>query len=144
MVELALVKLANRLIETFEKSKARRSDAGFDDAAVIGLARAGDEAALLHAVKEAGHVRVVRNHAVTDAAAGEAMGLGAAKNAEDVVLRPCEAMGLEELLGFEAERIGGFLKGDEDAVFQGKSGVGKNAATHAGTIIVMTINVKRK
>jgi hypothetical protein len=72
------------------------------------------------------------------------MGLGAAKNVEDVVLRPCEAMGLEELLGFEAERIGGFLKGDEDAVFQGKSGVGKNAATHAGTIIVMTINVKRK
>ena len=116
-MELALVKLANRLIETFEKSKARRSDAGFDDAAVIGLARAGDEAALLHAVKEASHVRVVRNHAVTDAAAGEAMGLGAAKNAEDVVPRPCEAMGLEELLGFEAERIGGFLKGDEDAVF---------------------------
>jgi hypothetical protein len=144
MVELALVKLANRLIETFEKSKARGSDAGFDDAAVIGLARAGDEAALLHAVKEAGHVRVVRNHAVTDAAAGEAFWLGAAKNAEDVVLSAGEAMGLEELLGFEAEGIGGFLEGDKNAVFQGKRGTGKNAATHEGTIVVMTINVKRK
>ena len=144
MVELALVKLANRLIETFEKSKARRSDAGFDDAAVIGLARAGDEAALLHAVEEAGHIRVVRNHAVADDAAGEAIGLGAAKNAEDVVLRAGEAMGLEELLGLEAEGIGSFLEGDEEAVLDGKSGMGKSAATHADTIVVMTTNVKRK
>jgi hypothetical protein len=144
MVELALVKLANRMIETFEKSKARRGDAGFDDAAVIGLAGAGDEAALFHAVEEPGHVRVVRNHAVADAAASEAIGLGAAKNAEDVVLRASEAMGLEELLGFEAERIRGFLEGNEEAVLDGKSGVGKSAAAHAGTIVVMTTNVKRK
>ena len=144
MVELALVKLANRLIETFEKSEARGGDAGFDDAAVIGLAGTGDEAALLHAVEEAGHIRVVRNHALSDAAAGEAIGLCAAKNAEDVVLSTGEAMGLEELLGFEAERIGGFLEGDEDAVFQGKKGEGKRTATHAGTIVVVTINVKRK
>jgi hypothetical protein len=144
MVELALVKLANRMIETFEKSKARGGDAGFDDAAVIGLARAGDEAALLHAVEEPGHVRVVRNHAVADAAAREAIGLGAAKNAEDVVLRAGEAMGLEELLSFEAEGIRGFLEGDEEAVLDGKSGMGNSAATHAGTIVVMTTNVKRK
>ena len=144
MAELALVKLANRLIETFKKSEARRGDAGFDDAAVNGLASAGDEAALLHAVEEAGHIRVVRNHALTDAAAGEAIGLCAAKNAEDVVLCAGKAMGLEELLGFEAEGIGGFLEGDEDAVFQGKKGMGKWAATHADTIVVMTTNVKRK
>jgi hypothetical protein len=144
MVELALVKLANRMIETFEKSKARGGDAGFDDTAVIGLAGAGDEAALFHAIKEPGHVRVVRNHAVADAAASQAIGLGAAKNAEDVVLRASEAMGLKELLGFEAERIRGLLEGNEDAVLDGKSGVGKSAAAHAGTIVVMTTNVKRK
>ena len=144
MVELALVKLANRMIETLEKSKARGGDAGFDDAAVIGLAGAGDEAALFHAVKESGHIRVVRNHAVADDAAGEAIGLGAAKNAEDVVLRAGETVGLEELLGFEAEGIGGFLEGDEEAVLNGESGMGKSAATHAGTIVVMTTNVKRK
>jgi hypothetical protein len=144
MVELALVKLANRMIETFEKSKARGGDAGFDDTAVIGLAGAGDEAALFHAIKEPGHVRVVRNHAVADAAASQAIGLGAAKNAEDVVLRASEAMGLKELLGFEAERIRGLLEGNEDAVLDGKSGVGKSAATHADTIVVMTTNVKRK
>jgi hypothetical protein len=144
MVELALVKLANRMIETFEKSKARGGDAGFDDAAVMGLAGAGDEAALFHAVKESGHVRVVRNHAAADAAAREAIGLGAAKNAEDVVLRAGEAMGLEELLGFEAEGIGGLLEGDEEAVLHGKRRMRKSAATHPGTIVVMTTNVKRK
>ena len=122
MVELALVKLANRLIEIFQKSETRGGDAGFDDAAVIGLARAGDEAALFHAVEEAGHVRVVRNHAFADAAAGEAFGLGATKNAKDIVLRAGEAVRLEELLGFEAEGVGGLLEGDEDAVLEGKSG----------------------
>jgi hypothetical protein len=86
----------------------------------------------------------VRNHAFTDAAASEALGLSAAKNAEDIVLRAGEALGLEELLGFETQGIGSFLKGDEDAVFQGQSGVGSWAATHEHTIVVMTTNVKRK
>jgi len=144
MAELALVKLANRLIETFEKGKARGGDAGFDDAAVIGLAGAGDEAALLHAVEETGHIRVVRNHAVADAGASEAFGLGAAKNAEDVVLRASKAMGFEELFRFEAQGIGGFLEGNKDAVLQGKRGKGNRAATHGDTIVVMTTNVKRK
>src|SRR5580698_4293940 len=107
MAELALVKLANRLIETFQKSEARGSDAGFDDATVVGLACARDEAALFHAVEETGHVRVVGDHAFAYAAAGEAGGFGAAKNAEDVVLRAGEAMRLEELLAFEAEVVGG-------------------------------------
>ncbi len=86
----------------------------------------------------------MRNHAAADAAAREAIGLGAAKNAEDVVLRAGEAMGLEELLGFEAEGIGGLLEGDEEAVLHGKRRMRKSAATHPGTIVVMTTNVKRK
>jgi hypothetical protein len=91
-MELTLVKLANRLIETFQKSETRGSDSGFDDAAVVGLAGARDEAALLHAVEKAGHVRVVGNHAFADAAAGEACRFGATENAEDVVLGAGEAM----------------------------------------------------
>lgn len=144
VAKLALMKLANRLIETFQNSETRRCYAGFDDAAVIGLARTSDEASLFHAVEEAGHVRVVRDHAIADTAAGEAFGFGAAKNAEDVVLRAGEAMWLEELLGFEAEEIGGFLEGNEHAVFQGKSWTDIGAATHEDTIVVVTTNVKRK
>ena len=90
------------------------------------------------------HVRVVRNHAFADAAAGEACGFGAAKNAEDIVLRAGEAMRLEELLGFEAEGIGGLLEGDEDGVLHRKRSAGEIAATHGATIVVVTTNVKRK
>lgn len=144
MAELLLVELANRLIETFQKSESRGSYAGFDDASVVGLARTSDEASLFHAVEEAGHVRVVRDHAIADAAAGEAFGFGAAKNAEDVVLRAGEATWLEELLGLEAEEIGGFLERNENAVFQGKSWADIGAATHEDTIVVMTTSVKRK
>jgi hypothetical protein len=144
VVELALVKLANRLIETFQKSESRWGDAGFDDAAVVGLALAHDEAALFHAVEEACHVRVMRNHAFADAAAGEACWFSATENAKDVVLRTSEAVRLEELVGFEAEGIGGFLERDENGVLQGKRGMGARAATHGDTIVVMTTNVKRK
>jgi len=120
------------------------SDAGFDDAAVIGLAGARDEAALFHAVEETGHVRVVGNHAFADAAAGEACGFGSAEDAEYVVLGAGEAVRLEELFGFQAKVVGSFLEGDEDAGFDGESWMGDGAATHAVTIVVMTTNVKRK
>jgi hypothetical protein len=86
----------------------------------------------------------VRNHAVADAAAGETFGLGAAKDAQDVVLRARKTMGLEELLGFEAERVGGLLERNEDAIFDGKSGTRWGPATHEATIVVMTTSVKRK
>jgi hypothetical protein len=144
VAELALVKLANRLIETFQKNEASGSDAGLDDASVIGLAGARDEAALFHAVEETGHVRVVGDHTFADAAAGEAGRFGAAKNAEDVVLGASEAMRLEELLGFQAEVVGSFLEGDEDTGFDGESGMRRGAATHGVTIVVMTTSVKRK
>jgi hypothetical protein len=144
VVELTLVKLANRLIETFQKNEARGGDAGFDDAAVIGLARAGDEAALFHAVKEAGHVGVVRDHTFADGAARETIRLGSAENAEDIVLRAGQAMGFDELLGLKAKEIGGLQEGDEDAVLQRKNRVGNRAPSHAGNIVVMTTNVKRK
>jgi hypothetical protein len=50
----------------------------------------------------------------------------------------------EELFGFEAEGVGRFLEGDEDTGFDGERWMGDGAATHGGTIVVMTTNVKRK
>jgi hypothetical protein len=144
VAELAFVKLANRLIETFQERETRGCDAGFDDTAVGGLASAGDETAFFHAVEEASHVGVVRNHTFTDAAAGEAKGLSAAKNAENVVLSAREAMRLEKLDGLEAEGVGGFLEGNKEAIFEGEIGWGRVAATHEDTIVVTTTNVKRK
>ena len=99
MPELAFVEIVHRLVESFQQAKSLRRDARLYNAPVVGLALPGDEAALFHAVEEAGHVRVVRNHAVADAAAGQAGGLGAAKNAKDIILGAGEAGGFEELLG---------------------------------------------
>jgi len=95
-----------------------RCDARLYDAAVVGLAFAGDEAALFHAVEKAGHVRVVRNHAITDATARQAFGLGAAKNAKDVVLRAGQAGGFQELLRLLGEGIGGPQQSDKNPVLQ--------------------------
>src|SRR6266576_5518460 len=84
--ELALVKIVNRLVQGFKKAECLRRDARLYDAAVVGLAFAVNQAARFHAVEEARHVRIVRNHAVSDAPAGQSFGLGPAENAQDIVL----------------------------------------------------------
>src|SRR5712692_4625522 len=108
MPELVFVKFANRLVEGFQKAECLRRDARLHDAAVVGLAYPGNQSALFQAIEEARHVRVVGDHAVTDAPAGQSFGLGAAKNTKDIVLRarksrrsqkrfPREMTGLEDL-----------------------------------------------
>jgi hypothetical protein len=86
----------------------------------------------------------VRDHAVPDAAAGKALWLGAAKNTEDIVLRAREAVRLEELRGFETQRIGNFLKRDKNLGFHLLGRVQIGPATHGMKIVVMTTNVKRE
>jgi hypothetical protein len=61
------------------------------------LALADDEGALFHAVEEASHVRVVRNHMITDAAAGQSVRLGAAENAKNIVLSASKASGFRSV-----------------------------------------------
>jgi len=143
MAELALVELANGLVKTFQEIEARRGDAGLDDAAIFGVAGAGDETALFHAVEQAGHVRIVGDHAIPNAAAGEAGGLGAAEDAEDIVLGSSKAMRLKELLGLQTEEISGFQEGHKEEILQGKRRGGASR-THASTIVVITNIVKRK
>jgi hypothetical protein len=124
MTELALVKFPNGLVHGSQKAESLRRNARFHDATVIGLAFTGNQAAPFEAVEEASHVWVVRDHTVTDAAAGQTFGFSAAKDAKDVVLGASEAGGLEELFGFLAEGVGGYEESDEDAVLQGETGTG--------------------
>jgi hypothetical protein len=86
----------------------------------------------------------VGDHALSDAAAGQACGFGTAKDAKDIVLGAGEAVRLEELLAFEAEAVRGLLEGDEDSGFDGENRMWSGATTHALTIVVMTTSVKRK
>ena len=96
-----------------------RCDASLHDAAVVGLACPDDQATLFHAVKKARHVRVVRNHAVPDAPARQAFGLGAAENAKNIVLCAGKPGGLHELFRLLGQGVGGLQESDEDAVLQG-------------------------
>ena len=77
MRELALVEIVNGLIERSQQLQPLRSDAGLHDAAIVFLALARDQGALLHAIEKTRHVGVMGNHTVGNTAAGEAFGLGA-------------------------------------------------------------------
>src|SRR4029077_17505150 len=86
MRELPLVELANRRIEALQQSQSTARDSRFDHAPVVTLALPRNQVALFHAVQQSCHVRVVRNHAFRDAAAGQPLRLCAAQNAEHIVL----------------------------------------------------------
>lgn len=116
VAKLTLVKFVNRVIEGFENFEALGSDMGDDDAAVVGLALASDEAALFHAVEEAGDVGIARDHSIADAAAGKAAGFGTAEDAKDIILSAGEAGVFEELVGLLDERVSGFDDKDKGAV----------------------------
>src|SRR5258708_36936164 len=118
MPELALVKIGNWPVEGLEKAEPLRSDSGPNDAAVVGLAHSGNQAALFHAVEEAGHVRVVGDHAVPDSLARETCGLGTAKDAKNIVLRAGEPRPFQEMFRFLAEGVTGLQERYEDAVLR--------------------------
>jgi hypothetical protein len=86
MPELTFVELSNGLVEIFQEFEALAGNARFDNATVVGLARTDDETALFHAVEETSHIWIMRNHAIADAAAREAIRFSAAEDAQDIVL----------------------------------------------------------
>jgi len=110
VAELAAMGLVNRLIKLGEEGQASFGDGGADDAAIGGLAMAGDQAAFFQAIQEAGHIGVAGNHAAGDFLASEAAGSDAAENAEDIILCCGEAEGFEDGGGLPHQGVGGFLQ----------------------------------
>jgi hypothetical protein len=119
-VKLFAMQVFHRSVKAFQDVQTGGGDASFHHAAVVLLADASDEAALFHAVEQASHVGIVRNHAVANAFAGQTMGLGAAKNAEDIVLGASQGVFFHKLFGLLAEAIRGNEKGDKDPGFEGR------------------------
>src|ERR1700739_623635 len=118
MAELAAMTVVNGRYEFFEQPQPFRSDASFDDAAVVLLALAGDPAVFFHAIEEAGHIGIAGNHALGDPAAGKAFGFGTAKDAEDVVLSGSETGGFDDNLGLLREGVGEPEDGDEEVILE--------------------------
>jgi hypothetical protein len=141
MPELFPVEVLHGLIELPEELQTIGSDTSFDDASVILLPLAGDPAVSFHAIEQAGHVGVPGNHVLGDAAAGEAFGFGATKDAEDVVLSGSQAGGLEDALGLLGKRIGQLEDTDEQLVLERDR---DRALGHGSIIVVITTIVKRE
>src|SRR6266702_1827024 len=96
-------------------------------------------------VEKPGDVRVVRNHAVADAAAGKALRLSATQNAKNVVLSARESGRFQQLFGLLPEGVGGLQERDEKPVLEGDKKDGILAAKlHDANIVVVTMIVKRK
>src|ERR1041385_7708189 len=122
MAKLGLVQLVYGSVESLENFEAGRRDAGFDDAAVIGLTLASDERTLFHTVKKTSHVRVARNHAIADAFTRKAGRTGTAEDAKDVVLSAGKAVLFDESIGILGKEVGGAEKRDEEFGFEGDGG----------------------
>ena len=85
MLKLALVEVIYGLIEYFQQSKALRCYACFHDPAIISLTFAGDPRASFHSIEKPSHVGIVRDHSISDAAAGKAFRLGATQDSKSVL-----------------------------------------------------------
>jgi len=145
MRELALVQVVHGLVERSQQFEPLCCDACFHHATIIFLSFARDQRALLHAIEKPGHIGIMRNHPFGDAAAGQTVGLGAAKDAKSVVLRGGQIIRFQELFHLLAEAIGGFLHGDEGVSLKGRRRFGgARRVAHGDTIIVITTNVKTK
>ena len=118
MAELPFVKVVNRLIQTPQEIKTLGGDARLDDATIVGLALPSDQAIFFHPVEQAGHVRIMRNHALSNVAAGQTVRLRTAQDPQDVILRAGEAVRFQQLFGLLAKSVGGFLEGDKGLILE--------------------------
>jgi len=118
VTELPFMQIMDRLIELLQLFQAFRGDTGLDYAAIVFLALTRDPAVLFHAVEQASHIGIARNHTFSDATAENAVRLGSAEDAQDVILRAGEACGLEEALGLLGQGVGGSKERDEELVFE--------------------------
>ena len=117
MTELLFMQIMNRLIELLQQFQAFRGDTRLDYASIVFLALTRDPAVLFYAVEQASHIRIARNHTFSDTATENAVRLGAAEDAQNVILRAGEACGLEEALSLLGQGVGGSEERDEELVF---------------------------
>jgi hypothetical protein len=84
-------KVLNRWIGFSQESEARGGDLCPDHAAVALVALLADELEHLQPGEQAGNIGLGRDHAIADGRAGESLRLGAAQDAQHVILRGRDA-----------------------------------------------------
>jgi len=137
--KLGLMQLSNRLVQFLERGQSLRGNPCFNYPSIVFLSLTSNEPALFHAVEQSRHVWIVRDHALTDAAAEQAFGLCATQNAQYVVLRPGQIVGFYELLCVQGKGIGDFDDGDEEPLLgEGFGATWFASRFHVPMIVVTT------
>jgi hypothetical protein len=85
--ELPLVQLANHRIEALQQLQSAARNSRFHHSPIVALPLARNQLAFFHAIQQTRYVRVVRNHALAYAAAGQPLRFRPAQYAQHVVLR---------------------------------------------------------
>ena len=135
---MAVVGLADGVVEVVKEGQSRGCDADKDFTAIWILAAAADEAALFEAVEEAGDIGIAGDHAAGDLAAEQAVGR-AAQDAKDVVLVRGEVVAFQELGRCAGEEISGADEIDEDGFLGTGGGFGcSRYAGHSSKMVVGT------
>jgi len=120
MAKLATVGVGNRTVEGLQEREPSRHDARSDHPPILRRSHARNQPTTLQPVKEPGHIRVVRDEALPDVTAGEAVRFRAAEDAEHVVLRRRKAVGFQRGFGPLQQPIGCALQGDIRLFFGGR------------------------
>src|SRR5258708_28552770 len=92
--KLPLVKFAHSRVEALQQFQPAACNSRFHHAPIVTLALPRNQVALFHTVQQACYVRIVRNHALGDAAARQPLRLRAAQDTQHIVLRAGKAVGL--------------------------------------------------
>src|ERR1700688_929374 len=143
-LEIPPVQGAHRSIKRFQKLETLWCYISLDHATIVALAFASDEVALFHAVQQARNVRVARDHALADFAAGQSGAASAAKYAQYIVLGRSQAGGFDYLFGLSSQGVSDLHERNEQACLRMGVGIFMERGTHEGTIVVITTFVKPK
>src|ERR1019366_6769493 len=145
VAQLAAMQFVHGLIQFVQQPESFRGDARLNNAAVLRFPRAGDQSRGFHSVEQASDIRIARDKPPADLAAGQALFPRASQDAQDVVLRSGEAVGLEQGLGAASQGVGGAHKADEDLGFEAGLRIAFRfgGSLHEETILVTTTIVKR-
>src|SRR5581483_2492340 len=122
--ELALMKLGYRPIQIPQKLQSLWSDSRQDHTPVFRFTAARNQFAFFQAVQQSRDIRIARNHAFSDLAAGQAL-RRTTENAENVVLGWRDVSRLQQQLTPARQQVRGSHEADENVLFQAAKGMAR-------------------
>src|SRR5665213_1356795 len=116
--ELLVVKVENRLVEGCQQLQSVGDEDRPDDTPIRWIAIATDEIPLLQPIQQSRHVRLAREHPLSDLPRREPCITRRPQDAQYVVLLGGKLMGFDEFRELRHQIVGGFLDLEEDSLLE--------------------------